>query len=197
MTTTETDSRLNWFCLRAQPRREHVAAENLRERIGIDVFAPRIRIRKETKRGAAQTFAEALFPGYLFARFRYAQQIRHVLSTAGVAGIVSFGARPPTVADHVIDFLISEVRLFDARSAAPIFPAGTWVKIVGGCFQQNEGRVLAFDGRTERVRVLLCLLGRDVQVSVMARQVVSIGAHATDLPNGLLVSQMPVAPVAG
>ena len=58
------------FCLRAEPKREHLAAVSLRRLFGIACLSPRLRFRKLTQRGAIW-FVEAMFPGYLFARFSY------------------------------------------------------------------------------------------------------------------------------
>jgi transcriptional antiterminator RfaH len=197
MASHETDSRVNWFCLRAQPRREHIAALNLRRRVGVDVFAPRIRIHRAARSGASALIAEPLFPGYVFARFDFAGQFRHVISTSGITGVVRFGTQPPAIANGVIDFLRAQMAAADRPAAAPFFAEGMWVRIVAGYFRQVEGRVVSFDSKTERVRLLLNLLGQDVQVSVPARQLVSLDGQAAALPRGLLVSQLPVAPVAG
>ena len=47
----EPESSAAWFCLRAQPKHEHIAAGHLRELPGIEVFLPRIRFRRQTRRG--------------------------------------------------------------------------------------------------------------------------------------------------
>jgi len=196
MNASETNSRPGWYCLRTQPRREFSAAHNLRQRVGVEVFAPRIRVQRTSRAGFASALAEALFPGYLFARFTYPQQLRHVVSTSGVTGIVSFGAQPPAVADGVIDFLRSQIRLAEGEPTEPVFSEGTWVRIVGGCFREVEGRVLSSDNRTDRVRVLLSLLGRDIQVSVMAQQLVALpqeNGRARSLPVALQNVAAPVA----
>lgn len=178
---------LSWFCLRSEPKREHIAAVNLRERVSVEVFAPRIRAPHTTRRGIAASITEALFPGYLFARFAYPHQYRHVVSTTGVCGIVSFGGRPPAVADHVIDHLRQEVSVAEKTPVAPVLEEGTWVRILSGCFQYIEGRVLHFDPRSDRVRLLLALLGSEVQVSVSSRQVARMTPARTCYPSGLMV----------
>src|SRR6266404_1937176 len=66
-----------WFCLRAQTKREHFAAIGLRKQYQITCFAPRLRMRKLTKRGAVW-FVEAMFPGYFFAQFDYVTERRRV-----------------------------------------------------------------------------------------------------------------------
>ena len=36
-----------WYCLRSQPKHEHIAAAQLRRSMGIEVFCPRVRILLE------------------------------------------------------------------------------------------------------------------------------------------------------
>lgn len=179
---------LRWFCLRSLAKREHVAAAHLRERVGVEVFCPRVRTNRGTRAGLCQSITEALFPGYLFARFAYPDQVRHVLSTLGVTGIVRFGGQPPPVADSVIDYIRQELRAAEHLPVAPVLPEGSWVKILSGCFQYIEGRVLHFDPRTERVRLLLTLLGSEVQVSVSADRVALVEAARTQYPSSLLTT---------
>jgi len=178
--------RLAWFCLRTKGRRELTAAVGLRERVGIEVYAPRIRVRRPSRAGGAvATLAEALFPGYIFARFHYAAQSRHVLSCRGVTGIVAIGTEPTPVADDMIAYFQTNVTT--AASDTPILNEGDWVRIVGGCFRAAEGRVLHFDPATDRVRLLLVLLGREIQVSVPARQVLARNSSPLrDYPAGVL-----------
>lgn len=196
MDTATISTRTGWFCLRTQPRREHTAAANLLERVGVDVFAPRIQTQKRARSGLVTALVEALFPGYLFARFEYPAQLRHVVSTAGVTGVVRFGAEPPVVPDEVIDFLRAQIGQAGTRIATPVLSEGSWVKIVAGCFRDVEGRILSFDPTTERVRVLLSLLGHEIQVSVFAHQVETSADKRPVFPRGLLASKTDAAPVA-
>lgn len=196
-TTTRNES-LQWFCLRSEPKREHVAAANLRDRVLVDVFAPRIRASRITRGGMLVTSTEPLFPGYLFARFAYALQVRHVISTTGVHGVVSFGGQPPPVADPIIDQLRREVFAAADTPIAPVLEAGAWVRIVTGCFQFLEGRILTFDPRTDRVRLLLALLGGEVQVTLPSRHVAPLDAVQPHYPSGLrLAAPAHGAAIAG
>ena len=185
-----------WFCLRTQPRREQTAAGHLRQRVGIEVFAPQIPLRLCSRGASPSRLQQPLFPGYLFARFQYPQQLRHVVSVQGVSGILRFGSTPPVVADDVIEFLRREVRLAEGGVQAQSFHAGETVKIVNGCFRQIEGRVLSSDSATERVRVLLSLLGQEIQVSVLAEQLVSTETPASAYPSRLRIEAQDAAPLA-
>src|SRR2546426_15352 len=97
-----------WFPLRTQPRHEHIAAGHLKEQPGIEVYLPRIRFKRSTRRGPVW-FTEALFPNYLFARFDLAGSMRLVRHIQGVRGIVHFGNQWPTIADTVIEELRATV----------------------------------------------------------------------------------------
>ncbi len=96
-----------WFCLRAEPKREHLAAAALRRRFGIECLSPRLRFRKLTQRGPVW-FVEAMFPGYLFAKFVYSTQHRAVESSHGVRGILRFGQRLATLPEDTIIALQSK-----------------------------------------------------------------------------------------
>ena len=174
-----------WYCLRALPRLEQIAANHLRTRVGVEVFAPQIAVRRPSASARRLLVQQPLFPGYLFARFHYAQQLRHVVSTQGVAGVLKFGGDPSTVADGVIDFLRREIHLADSVSQRPFFAVGTKVTVVDGCFRHIEGRVISCDSATDRVRVLLTLLGQDVQVSVLSEHLVTAEMPDDHFPAGL------------
>src|ERR1043166_7565338 len=90
-----------WFCLKAEPKREHLAATALRRRFEIECLSPRLRFRKLTQRGPVW-FVEAMFPGYLFAKFVYSTQHRAVESSHGVRGIVRFGDRLAILPEDII-----------------------------------------------------------------------------------------------
>src|SRR5215468_9178293 len=96
-----------WFCLRGEPKREHLAAISLRRLFGIECLSPRLRFRKLTQRGPVW-FVEAMFPGYLFARFVYSTQRRAVESSHGIRGIVRFGDRLAILPEEIVAALQSK-----------------------------------------------------------------------------------------
>jgi transcriptional antiterminator RfaH len=176
---------LGWFCLRAEGRREHLAAANLATRAQVDAFAPRIRVRRERRKGGVDTRTEALFPGYVFARFRYPEQVRHVVSTSGVLGLVAFGGPPPRLADATISHLRCHAAPTAPAPLAPVFEEGEWVRVAGGCFRGSEGRVRHLDAAQGRVRVLLSLLGHDVEISLPGDQLIAGTRQLAHVPVAL------------
>jgi transcriptional antiterminator RfaH len=177
-----------WYCVRSQVKREHVAAAHLVERAGVEVFAPRIRAVHGNHLGGVTHTLEALFPGYVFARFDYVAQSRLVISTAGVRGVVAFGGPPPPVPDPVINGLRREIAGQAGMAAAPVLREGAWVRVLTGCFRFLEGRMVQVDPRSDRVRVLLDLLGGEVHVTLPAHQVTPLGEATVRYPSGLLQS---------
>src|SRR5438093_12247178 len=85
-----------WFCLKTQPKHEHLAATSLRKQLNVACFSPRIRFRKATRRGAVW-FVEAMFPGYVFAEFVYSRQHRQVEYSSGIQGVVRSADQVATV----------------------------------------------------------------------------------------------------
>src|SRR5205823_11644087 len=91
----------SWFCLRAQPKREHIATACLRQFSEVEAFCPRVRYRKRTNRGPVW-FVESMFPGYFFARFDYATFHRRVRQAPAVSGFVQFGDRVALLPDILV-----------------------------------------------------------------------------------------------
>jgi transcriptional antiterminator RfaH len=154
-----------WYCLRSQPRHEHIAAAHLRLLEEITVFCPRIRFKRPTRQGIVWV-TEAMFPGYLFARFELAEMHRQVSYTIGVSGIVRFADRYPTIEEGAL------ARLRDHTGAAEIkvlnyeLSQGDQVKIVNGIFAGMDALVTQVLPAKERVRVLMDFLGRQIEADV-------------------------------
>ena len=159
-----------WFCLRTEPKREHLAATALRRRFGIECLSPRLRFRRLTQRGAVW-FVEAMFPGYLFARFVYSTQHRAVESSHGVRGIVRFGQRLATLPENTIIALQSKAGAEEVVTIDSSPKIGQPVHIVEGPFQGLEVVVTQLLPARERIRVLLDFLGRSLEMEVPAGKV--------------------------
>jgi transcriptional antiterminator RfaH len=151
-----------WFCLRAQPKREHIAAACLRHSFDVEVFCPRVRFRKQTNRGPVW-FIESMFPGYLFARFDHRAFHCQIRQSPGVSGFVQFGERLALVPDA----LISEIRIRTGtgeiveldRALEP----GEEVEITQGPFQGLKALVTRLITARERVEILIEWMGRTLR----------------------------------
>jgi transcriptional antiterminator RfaH len=159
-----------WFCLKAEPKREHLAATALRRRFGIECVSPRLRFRKPTQRGPVW-FVEAMFPGYLFAKFVYSTQHRAVESSHGVRGIVRFGDRLATLQEEIVAALQAKAGSDEVVTIDVSPKIGQPVQFIEGPFQGLEVVVTQLLPARERIRVLLEFLGRSLEMEVPAGKV--------------------------
>ena len=132
-----------WFCLKTQPKREHLAATALRRQFGVECFSPRLRFRKMTQRGPVW-FVEAMFPGYLFAKFIYSTQHRAVESSHGISGIVHFGDRLAILPENIVTALQSSVGSEEIVTLDCSIKVGQSVEIVDGPFQGLKSLLLIY-----------------------------------------------------
>jgi transcriptional antiterminator RfaH len=161
-----------WFCLKTQPKREHLAATALRRQFGVECFSPRLRFRRMTQRGPVW-FVEAMFPGYLFAKFVYSTQHRAVENSHGIRGIVHFGDRLATLPENVVAALQSKVGAEDIVTLDCSIKVGQSVQIIDGPFQGLEVVVTHLLPAKERIRVLFDFLGRSMELEISTAKVLA------------------------
>lgn len=153
-----------WYCVRTQTKREHIAAGHLRELGGIEVFCPRIKYRKATRRGKIW-WLEPLFPGYLLAKFDLMEMERAVTFCQGVRGLVRFGSETPDVPGDFVASLIRQVQQQspdneELITVSPSINVGDEVEVATGPFQGMKGTIRSVAPAQERVKVLLEFLGQ-------------------------------------
>jgi transcriptional antiterminator RfaH len=164
-TTPPAQRDTGWFCVRSQPKREHIAAAHLRMLPDVEVFCPRLRVKKATRRGLV-TFIESLFPNYLFARFDSNLLLDKVKHSPSVSTIVHFGNRLPIVPEEVINELrlgFPEDEIMDCDRHVE---EGDYVVIAEGPFAGLKATVLRVMTPYQRVEVLLEMLGRVTPVII-------------------------------
>ena len=154
-----------WFCLRTQPKHEHLAATALRRQLEITCFSPRVRFRRATRRGAVW-FVEAMFPGYLFAEFVYSRQHRQIEYSSGIQGFVRFGDQVAALDSSIIANLRQTADEDEILTFNPEIQVGQAVRIAEGPFQGLEALVTSLLPAKERIRVLLDFLGRSLETEV-------------------------------
>ncbi|MBV8515408.1 MAG: hypothetical protein JO260_08920 [Acidobacteria bacterium] len=167
---------LAWYCLRSLPKHEHIAAAHLRMLEGVTVFCPRIRFKRAGRRGLVSV-TEAVFPGYLFARFDLAEMRRQVLYAHGVCGIVRFGNRYPTIEEESVAHLQDQTGVTEVKEVLYEFSQGDEVKIMKGVFLGLQAVVTQALPATQRVRILMDFLGRKMEAEVEYASVLPQVAH--------------------
>lgn len=157
-----------WYVVRTQTKREKIAAGHLRALDDVEVFCPIIRYRKATRRGKVW-WEEALFPGYLLARFDIDQKQNAVAYCQGVRGFVKFGHQIPAVPLWFIEDLQHswhEQATDETLIVKPQIAIGDEVELAHGPLQGLKGAILEVLPGTERVKVLLDFLGQPQAISV-------------------------------
>jgi transcriptional antiterminator RfaH len=165
-----------WYCLRSQPKHEHIAGAHLRMLEGVTVFCPRIRFKKATRRGLVWV-TEAMFPGYLFARFELAEMHRQVLYAHGVCSIVRFGNRYPPIEESFLAQLRNQTDVVEVKQLIYEFSQGDHVKIVKGVLAGLEAVVTQVLPATQRVKILMDFLGRKTEAEVETASLLPPVAH--------------------
>jgi transcriptional antiterminator RfaH len=171
----EESAKPAWYCLRSQPKHEHIAAAHLRILQGVTVFCPRIRFKRVTRQGSVWV-TEAMFPGYLFAHFGLAEMHRQVRYAHGVSGIVRFADLYPTIDEAALEQLRAHTGDSEVKELSYKLSQGDDVRIVEGAFAGLEAVVVQVLPAKERVKILMDFLGRKIEAEVehasVLRQVV-------------------------
>jgi len=164
----------NWFCLRSQPKHEHIAAGHLKKMDGVGVLLPRIRFQRTTRQGLVWV-TEALFPNYLFARFDWHLSLRQVQAAPGVSGVVHFGSRWPVIEEAVIEELKSAIGPEELHVISTTLHPGDVVEIAEGAMRGLHAVVSRVLPSRARVAVLLEILGRQTTIEVPANLLIKEG----------------------
>jgi len=180
------DLGLAWYCARTKPKHEHIAAANLSKNLGLEVFNPRLRVERVTRRGVVRS-VEPLFPCYLFVQC-FSSAWNDIRFVTGVSSLVHFGERVAPVPDSAIEEL---KECFEAESPLEVedrLVPGAEVSIADGAFRGFEAIVLRMLPAKRRVQILLDILGRSTLVEVDRQSVFVENRVLADLMPSLAVA---------
>ena len=142
-----------WYCARTKPKHEHIAAANVSKNLGLEVFHPRLRMERATRRGVMRV-VEPLFPCYIFIRCILENRVDEIRHVTGISGLVHFGRKIPAVPDSAIEELR---QCFESEQ-----PMIVQDSIVPGSSDDVEGAFFGFSGMVvralsagQRVQILL------------------------------------------
>lgn len=158
---------LAWYVIHSKPRKEGQVSAYL-DAQGLETFYPTVRVQPVNPRAARM---RSYFPGYLFVRADLeAVGVSALQWVPGAIRLVQFGGEPARVPDNVIAELKRHVRRVNAGGGLTLhgLKPGDVVRITHGPLAGYEA---VFDLRlsgSERVQVLLEMLGRQVRVRVDA-----------------------------
>ena len=169
-----------WYCARTQPKHEHIAARDLAARLKLEVFNPRLKMERATRRGVVRV-VEPLFPCYLFVRCHLADQVEMVRYATGISSLVHFGSKIPTVSDEVIEDLR---RCFESEEPMAVrdpMRIGSEVRVAEGSLLGSQGIVVRLMPARQRVQILLDFLGQTTLAEVDRKSLVVEDESVADL----------------
>jgi len=161
MNTTD----IAWYCVRTKPKHEHIAAASVRDRLGLEVFYPRLRMERMTRRGIVR-MVEPLFPCYLFVRCALTEMQSQVRYSIGVNSVVHFNTHVPSVSDSTVEELRNSFDREELITTRESLGPGMEVLVAEGAFEGMQARVLRVLPAKQRVQVLLAVLGRPTPVEI-------------------------------
>ncbi len=185
-----------WYCARTKPKHEHIAAANLRKNLNLEVFHPRLRIERATRRGVMRV-SEPLFPCYIFFRCFIDEKLLEIQRTSGVSTVVHFASKIPKIADAVIEELKECFEGEETMTIANRLSPGDEVIVAEGVFNGMRAFVLRVMPARKRVQVLLDVLGRPTPAEVDESSVVIEGNGVADLVPVLAASGVQNLAVVG
>lgn len=165
---------MGWFCLSTQPKHEHIVAALLRQMDDVEVFLPRIRFKRPMRQKSVWV-TEALFPGYLFARFNWETSLRRIQYTSGTRNIVHFGNSFPMISEKIIEELRQILGAAELHTIEDDLVPGDTVQISDGTLRGLSAIVSHVLPGRERVAVLMELLGQQTTVELTTSSLIKEG----------------------
>jgi transcriptional antiterminator RfaH len=159
---------MNWYAVHTKPRQESLAQTSLK-REGVETFCPKLR-RKKTIRRQYRWVSGPLFPNYIFARFDLSSSSRLVKYATGVINIVSFGGKPATVDQSIIDAIAAHCVENIVTIQPPTLRPGDVVEIQEGPLRGLRGVFERELSDSERVIILLQSIAAAARVEVSREQ---------------------------
>lgn len=180
------DFDMAWYCARTKPKHEHIASANVQRALGLEVFNPRLRMERATRRGLVRS-VEPLFPCYIFVR-GLSDTLNEIRYVTGISTLVHFGQQIPVVPDIVIEEL-KQCFEDDTLAVEDYIAPGAEVSIANGAFQGFQAIVLRTLPARQRVQVLLDILGRQTLVEVDRQSVILENRNMADMMPSLAAAR--------
>jgi transcriptional antiterminator RfaH len=168
----QIEAGLRWYALRTKVNRERDVGRRLTD-LGLEVFLPWMRARRRIG-SRFQWVLAPLFPGYVFCRLDMVMSGKAARYSPGVKDFLTFGARIAEVGEDIIQTLRERcpggIAQIDPVSAKP----GDTVRINEGPFSGLEAIFEQFLKGSERVAVLLEILGRQTRLVLPSETIAKV-----------------------
>ncbi|MGH7870997.1 MAG: transcription termination/antitermination protein NusG [Candidatus Binatia bacterium] len=163
---------LRWYAIQTKVNREKEVEKRLKD-LRLEAFLPFMRARRRIGSRFHWVLAP-LFPGYIFCRLDMVLSGKAARYSPGVKDFLTFGSRLAEVGEEIIEALRERcpegVALIDPVTAQP----GDTVRINEGPFSGLEAVFQQKLKGSERVAVLLEILGRQTRIVVPSEMIAKI-----------------------
>jgi transcriptional antiterminator RfaH len=154
-----------WYVVLTKARSEEIAQFHLNTK-GIEVFYPKLLLPIANK---GSRHCVSLFPNYLFVRIAISsQEYFRVAWCPGVKRLIGFGGTPAVIEEQVINLMRERANQDGLIVARSNLKVGDEVQITEGPFKGLVGIIQEPPNAKSRVKVLMDILNRRVQVEVPA-----------------------------
>jgi transcriptional antiterminator RfaH len=177
-----------WYCARTKPKHEHIVAAGMKRNLGLEVFHPRLRMERPTRRGVVRV-VEPLFPCYVFVRCNIDECLDTIRYVNGVNSLVHFGQRIPVIPDQVVEELRQCFESQEPMDVEDRLCVGAEVTVGEGVFHGFNGIVLKVLSPKQRVQILLDFLGRTTLVEVDRKSLVVENRSIADMMPSLATAR--------
>jgi transcriptional antiterminator RfaH len=154
-----------WFCIRTQPKHETLTAGFLEQLHAIEVFNPRIQVRRRG-RGRMVWAMESLFGCYIFARFDLRDSLEKIRFTPGVSSLINFRGKTPVVPVEEIECLRANFGENPQIALRHAFQEGDQITLLSGPFEGMSATVVRMMSASQRVQLLMEFLGQSISIDV-------------------------------
>ncbi len=176
-----------WYCARTKPKHEHIAAANLAKQLGLEIFHPRLRLERATRRGVVRVI-EPLFPCYIFVRCDLEQRVNDIRYINGISSLVHFGPKIPVVPAEVIEELRQCFESEEPMTVQDQLRVGAEVTVAEGSMLGSRGIVVRVLPAKQRVQILLDFLGRTTLTEVDRKSLMVEDRSIADLMPSLAMA---------
>jgi transcription antitermination factor NusG len=161
--TSQPEILTRWACIRAKPRAEQYAADNL-YRVGFTVYLPLTMVRRRDRSGRYGMVEVPLFASYLFLEHVPGDPWRGIGGCPGVATLLRNGYEPAYVKVGVIELLQATDAARQDPAPEPSWEPGMACLISEGAFIGHEAVII--DVQKASARVALPVFGQLTTVGV-------------------------------
>ncbi len=178
MARQASDGQRNWYAIHTYAGYENAVVRNLKQRVEslgmeeliFDAVAPTEKTIR-VKGGKRVEEEERIFPGYILVDMVVTDESWYVVrNTPRVTGFVGTGVNPVPVTDQEMLDVVSKMKK-DTTKHEATFAIDEPIIIADGPFKDTEGKVIAFDADSGKIKVSVAMFGRETELELDMLQV--------------------------